>query len=83
MICFPAAGDLDVRFIDEPAIAARVPRRMRGVDELGGEALHPPVDLTWSISVSAFGNRLLDVAVGQVVAQYQRAATAITCRGKG
>jgi hypothetical protein len=29
----PAAGDLDIRFIDQPAIPERVPRRARGVDD--------------------------------------------------
>ena len=40
----PPAGDLDVGLIDKPSVARRVTRRASGLDELGGEGLHPPID---------------------------------------
>jgi hypothetical protein len=65
----PAAGDLDVGFVDEPAIPARVPGRAGGVDELRGEGLHPPVHGHMIDGDAALGEQLLNVAVGQPLAQ--------------
>jgi hypothetical protein len=42
----PAAGDLDVGFVDEPPIARHMAARPGSVDELPCEGLHPPVDGT-------------------------------------
>lgn len=39
-----SAGGPDVRFVDQPANARRVPGRSGGVDELGERCLHPPID---------------------------------------
>jgi hypothetical protein len=40
----PAAGDLDVGLVDEPAITGGMAARASGVDELRGEGLNPTVD---------------------------------------
>jgi hypothetical protein len=65
----PAAGELDVGLIDKPSVAHRVPRRAGGVDELGREGLHPPVERSGVDLDAALGEQFLDVAVGQPVAQ--------------
>jgi hypothetical protein len=39
----PLAGDLQVGLIDEPPVTQSMPARPRSLDELRGEALHPPV----------------------------------------
>jgi hypothetical protein len=65
----PAPGDFHVGLIDEPAIAGRVPRRARGIDELEREGLHPAVDRDVIDLDAALGQQLLDIAVGQPVAQ--------------
>src|SRR5438270_4308924 len=63
----PPAGDLDVGFVDIPAVADRVAARSGRVDQQRGEALHPPehgdvIDLD-----STLGQQFLDVAVRQAV----------------
>jgi hypothetical protein len=40
----PLAGHLHVRLIDEPPVTGSMAARPGSFDELGGEALHPPVD---------------------------------------
>jgi hypothetical protein len=40
----PAAGDLHVRFVNEPPVSSRMPCRASGVDERWRERLHPPID---------------------------------------
>ena len=65
----PAAGDLDVCFIDEPAISCRVSQRARSVDEFGRERLHPPIDRHVIHHDGALGQQLLHIAVGQSVPQ--------------
>src|SRR5262249_42255261 len=65
----PPARDLDVRFIDEPPITRHVACRTRGVDELLGEGLHPPIHRHVINVDAALGQQLLHVAVRQPVAQ--------------
>jgi hypothetical protein len=65
----PVAGDLDVRFVEEPASARRMPGRPSGVDELRGESLHPPIDSHVVDGDATLGQQFFDVAVGQPVAQ--------------
>jgi hypothetical protein len=40
----PTPGDFDVSFIDEPAIARRVPAGPGRIDQQRSKSLHPPVD---------------------------------------
>ncbi len=40
-----------------------------GINELGGERLHPPIDGDVINSDAAFGEQLFDIAVGRAVAQ--------------
>ena len=61
----PDAGDTDVRFVDEPAATHRVTARWCGVDQLRGEALHPPEDRHVVDVDTAFGEEFFDVAVGE------------------
>jgi hypothetical protein len=63
----PPTGDLDVRLVDEPAIPRNISARPGDVYELRREALHPPVHSHVIDGYSAFGQQLLDVAVGQSV----------------
>jgi hypothetical protein len=42
----PASGDLEIGLVHEPAVSGDVPARPGGVDQLGGEPLYPPVDVT-------------------------------------
>jgi len=42
-----------------------VPARPGSLDELGGEALHPPVDAHVINRDTALGEQLLDIAVGK------------------
>jgi hypothetical protein len=65
----PAAGDLDVGLVDEPAITHGVPGGSRRVDELGSERLHPPVDSHMINLDATFGEQLLDIAIRQAVTQ--------------
>jgi hypothetical protein len=46
-----------------------MPRWARGVDELGCEGLHPPIDRDVVNDDAAFGQQLLDVAVGESITQ--------------
>jgi len=65
----PAAGDLDIGLVEEPAVPGRMPGWAGGVNELGGERLHPPIDGDVINSDAAFGEQFFDIAVGQAVAQ--------------
>jgi hypothetical protein len=70
----PAAGALEVGLVDGRAVTHRVPRRASGVDELADDRLHPSVH-RHAINVdAALGQQLLDVAVGQALAQGSAAA---------
>ncbi len=42
----PLAGDLQVGLVDEPPVTGSVTARSHSLDELRGETLHPPVDVT-------------------------------------
>jgi hypothetical protein len=77
----PASGDLEIGLVDEPAVPGDVPAGPGGVDQLGGEPLHPPVDRDVIHGDAAFGEEVLHVAVGQAVAQDQRTASVITFGG--
>jgi hypothetical protein len=63
----PDAGDLDVGFIDEPALADTVPARPSRVDDQRSEALHPPVDGDVVNFDAALSQEFFDVAAGQPV----------------
>src|SRR4051794_8959821 len=65
----PTAYDLNIRLVHEPAITCRVTGRARGVDEPRREGLQPPVDRDAIDLDTALGEQLLDIAVGQAVAQ--------------
>ena len=65
----PAAGDLDVGLVDEPAVADRVAARPGRVGQERREALHPPVDGDVVDLDATLGEEFLDVAIGQPVAQ--------------
>jgi hypothetical protein len=65
----PAAADLDVGFVDEPAIIGQAPARPGGFDELIGKTLHPPVDPHMINSDAASGEQLLHVPVGKSLPQ--------------
>jgi hypothetical protein len=56
-------------FVDEPPIARRAACGARGVDELRSEGLHPPVRRHVIDLDAALGQQLLNVPVGQSVAQ--------------
>jgi hypothetical protein len=55
--------------LGEPPSSGRVPGRPGGVDELRREGLHPPVDRHVIHIDAALGQQLLDVAIGQPIAQ--------------
>ena len=55
--------------IGEPPVTRGVAARPGGLDELGGEALRPPVDGHMIDGDAALGEQFLNVAVGQAVAQ--------------
>jgi len=74
----PTAGDLDVGLVDEPPLPWAVPGWSGSVDELGGEALHPPIPAHVIHRRTALGEQLLDIAVRQAVTQIPGTATAIT-----
>ena len=61
--------DLHVRLIDEPPVTGSMAARPGSFDELGGEALHPPVDGDVINGDTALGQQFLDVTVRQAVPQ--------------
>jgi hypothetical protein len=65
----PAAGNLHVGLVNEPAVPGRVPARSGGVNELWREGLHPPVHRDVVDVDTALGQQLLDVPIGEPVAQ--------------
>jgi hypothetical protein len=65
----PAASDLDAGLVDKPALTGRVAGGPCGVKERRGEPLHPPVDSHVINLDAAFGQKFLDVAVRQAIAQ--------------
>jgi hypothetical protein len=65
----PGTGDLQVRLVDEPPVAGSTAARPRGLDELRGEPLHPPVHADVVNNDAALGQQYLDIPVGQPVPQ--------------
>src|SRR5712691_2262325 len=65
----PPPGDLDVRLIGEPPVTRSMPTQPRRLDELGSEALDPPVHGHVVNGDAPLGQQLLDVPVGQAMAQ--------------
>jgi hypothetical protein len=65
----PVAGDLDVGLVDEPPVRGSVPSGAGCLNELDSEPLHPPVHAHMIDRDTTFGEQLLDIAVGQPVAQ--------------
>ncbi len=65
----PATGYAHVGLIDEPAVTRKPTARTRSLDELGREALHPPVHGHVIDADAAFGEQFLNVPVGQAVPQ--------------
>jgi hypothetical protein len=58
------AGDLHVGLVHQPAVPDRMPVRPSGVGQQRRESLHPAVDGDVVDLDAAFGEQLLDVAVG-------------------
>jgi hypothetical protein len=65
----PSDRDFEVGLVDEPAVTAAVTGGTGGVDEKRREALHPSVHADMIDVDAPFGQQLLEVAVGQPVAQ--------------
>jgi hypothetical protein len=65
----PLAGDLQVGLVGEPPVTGSVAAWPGSFDELRGESLHPPLDGDVINGDPALGQQLLDVALGQAVAQ--------------
>jgi hypothetical protein len=65
----PSAGYPHVRLIDEPAVTRSVAAQAGSLDELGTEPLHPAIDVDVVHNDAALGQQLIDIAVGQAVAQ--------------
>jgi hypothetical protein len=60
----PPAADLDVRFIDEPAISRGMPARLGRVDEQWREPLHPTVDRDVIDLDATLGQQFFNVSIG-------------------
>jgi hypothetical protein len=65
----PHTADLDIGLIDEPPIAHRVPSEPGSVGQQRRESLGPPVNRHVVDLDPAFREQLLDVAIGQAIAQ--------------
>jgi hypothetical protein len=65
----PGAAHLHVGLVHEPAVPDRVAARSGGVEEQRREALHRPVDRDVVDIDTSLGEQLLDVPVGEPVAQ--------------
>src|SRR6195952_3448310 len=65
----PPSGDLDIGFIDEPAIARRVSTGSCCIDQQRGETLHPPVDGDVIDLHSALGQQLFNIAIRESVTE--------------
>ena len=61
----PPTTDLHICLVDEPAVPRGVPAGPGGLDEQRGEPHHPAEDRGVVHLDAAFGEQLLDVAVGQ------------------
>jgi hypothetical protein len=61
----PPPTDLEVGLVDESAVPDRVTGRACRVDQQRCEPLHPPLDRDVINLDAAFGEQLLDIAVGQ------------------
>ena len=59
----PNPCDLDIGFVNEPAVTDAVTTRFRGVDEQRCEALHPPVDRDVIDTDPAFREEFFDVTI--------------------
>jgi hypothetical protein len=77
----PLTGDHHVGLIGEPPVARGVTAWLCRLDELRGEPLHLPVDGDVVNGDAALGHQLLDVPVGQAIAQVPATASEITSRG--
>ena len=65
----PYPGDLDVGFVDEPAIPCQVPRGPGCRDQQPREPLHPPVEDHVVDLDAALGEEFFEVPGGQPLAQ--------------
>ena len=65
----PCVSDLHIGLVDEPPVTGGVAARPRGLDELRGESLYPPVDGDVIHGDATLSQQLFDVAVGQSVPQ--------------
>ena len=65
----PPASDLHIGLIHEPPIPDRVPTRPGGLGEQRREPRHPPVDRDVVDVHAALGQQLLDIPVGEAVAE--------------
>lgn len=65
----PYPGDLQIGLVDEPAAAGQMPTRAGRVDQLRREPLHPPVQGHVVDLDATLGEQLLQIPVGQPVAQ--------------
>ncbi len=62
-------GDLDVGFVDEPAISGQLPTRLGRVDQQGCEPLHPLIEGDVVDLDATLGEKLFEVPVGQPLPQ--------------
>jgi hypothetical protein len=65
----PAARDLQAGLVDLPAVSDDMPTRSGSLGKQRGEPQHPLVDRDVVDLDAAFGEQLLDVALGQAKAQ--------------
>jgi transposase InsO family protein len=65
----PLPGDLHVGLVDEPPVTGDMAAGPGRLDELRGEPLHPPVDGDVIHGDTALGQQLLNIPVGQAIAQ--------------
>jgi hypothetical protein len=65
----PPPGDLDIGFVDEPAVPGGVAAGAGGVDERGGEPLDPSIHAHMINVYAAFCQEFFDLAIGEPVAQ--------------
>jgi hypothetical protein len=65
----PTAGDSQVGLVDEPAVTAAVTASPGRVDQQRGKRLDPPVDVDVIDLDASLGQELLNVSVGEPVAQ--------------
>jgi hypothetical protein len=65
----PLTCDLQVGLVGEPPVFWDVAARSGSLDELRGEALHPPLNADMINGYAALGQQLLDIPVRQAIAQ--------------